>query len=713
MGSVSKRATGCWASTSMSSLHKKPTSLNGCFTISGAEDAASASDSIAPVASSLLGAMARLENEWGSLQISMSELSNCLEKVNNSSQRAPTKAEKGISGVQFAQIDRQAILPTPAELSVAEVDDGWGAACQIIGAHDGGTNAHTIRARNCDPKLNVPFESAAIKDPRFVWLEEHAETFGRGSRGQLLITCPFKSGHSVDSGQTETAYFPAATGGYETGRFHCFHATCAGRTTADFDTALGYVEESPKVFKLGEKPGLGSPRILDPSQCMTSARSAMIDVFQLKEKPTLIRANGAWFSFSGRNYTELSEEDVRSKIWTYLDAAQKIDKFERKIPFKPTQAQVANTVDALKAVAAKYNLQPPCWISDKYNLDPAEIVSLEDGLFHIPSRKLLPHDPAFFNLNSLPFRAPMAGRAPNDFLIFLRQVWRDDIESLETLQEMFGYLLTGDTSQQKMFLIVGPRRSGKGTISRVLGALLGQLNVAAPTLTSLTTNFGLQPLIGKLAAIIPDARISGGGNTSAVVERLLMLSGEDSISIDRKNKEAWTGRLLARVVMMTNEPPRLGDVSGALPGRFITLSMSRSFYGKEDVTLTAKLLRELPQIFGWALEGRDRLLSRGHFIQPQSGKDLADELADLGSPVSVFVRDRCSLTTDAHESVDDLFGSWRDWCAFNGHYAGSKGTFSKSLRVAFPKLKPFQPRSGETGEQERSFGGIQLLPSDG
>lgn len=42
-----------------------------------------------------------------------------------------------------------------------------------------------------------------------------------------------------------------------------------------------------------------------------------------------------------------------------------------------------------------------------------------------------------------------------------RGVWGDDIESIHTLQEIFGYLLTTDTTQQKMFLLKGPKRSGK------------------------------------------------------------------------------------------------------------------------------------------------------------------------------------------------------------------------------------------------------------
>lgn len=60
-----------------------------------------------------------------------------------------------------------------------------------------------------------------------------------GRDGQAFITCPFKDGHSMDSGETETAYFPAGTGGYQQGHFKCLHASCAGRSDAEFLSALG------------------------------------------------------------------------------------------------------------------------------------------------------------------------------------------------------------------------------------------------------------------------------------------------------------------------------------------------------------------------------------------------------------------------------------------------------------------------------------------
>ena len=57
--------------------------------------------------------------------------------------------------------------------------------------------------------------------------------------------------------------------------------------------------------------------------------------------------------------------------------------------------------------------------------------------------------------------------------------------------------------------------------------LLGAHHVAAPTLASLSTNFGLQPLIGRPLALISDARLSTKADAKVVVERLLSISGED------------------------------------------------------------------------------------------------------------------------------------------------------------------------------------------
>ena len=153
----------------------------------------------------------------------------------------------------------------------------------------------------------------------------------------------------------------------------------------------------------------------------------------------------------------------------------------------------------------------------------------------------------------------------------------------------------------------------------------------------------MQPLIGKPLAIISDARLGEGTNRSVAVERLLSISGEDSITVDRKYRDPWTGKLPSRFVILTNELPDFTDSSGALASRFVLLTLNNSFYGKENPRLTDQLLAEASGIFNWALDGLDRLEERGHFIQPESAREALSQLEDMSSPIGAFIRDLCDV----------------------------------------------------------------------
>jgi putative DNA primase/helicase len=236
---------------------------------------------------------------------------------------------------------------------------------------------------------------------------------------------------------------------------------------------------------------------------------------------------------------------------------------------------------------------------------------------------------------------------------------------------------------------------------------VGPHNVAAPTLASLGTNFGLAPLIGKPVAIVSDARLGRGSRDQGVItERMLSISGEDSLTIDRKYKEPWTGRLPARFMVLTNELPELTDSSGALASRFVVLLTRRSFYGHEDTALTDKLLTELPSIFLWALDGYQRLLQRGWFQQPKASLDAIQELEDLSSPIGAFLRDRCKVEAGLTVTVQAMWDAWKIWCEDHGRKPGSRQVFGRNLRAAVPGLRVARPR--DDGERYRAYEGVAL-----
>src|SRR5262249_51024426 len=154
--------------------------------------------------------------------------------------------------------------------------------------------------------------------------------------------------------------------------------------------------------------------------------------------------------------------------------------------------------------------------------------------------------------------------------------------------------------------------------------------------------------------------------------------GEDMLTIDRKYREPWTGTLPTRFLVISNELPRFGDASGAIANRFIVLTLSESWLGKENTELTRELLAELPGILNWALDGLARLVSQGRFTEPVSSRDAVVALQDLASPVAAFVRECCDRGPYEIERRT-LYTAWRQWAEDTGNHVGSEATFGRNL----------------------------------
>jgi putative DNA primase/helicase len=450
---------------------------------------------------------------------------------------------------------------------------------------------------------------------------------------------------------------------------------------------------------------------LSPGEPLNSARKFAEQHFTANNTLKLRHQHGDFLRWSGSCYLAQEEAALRAAIYSFLDAAVARDpRTGRWGPFNPTKHKVDVVLDALKSHAhLAASTISPSWLVDQGEPMASEIVSCSNGLLHLPTRDLLPQTPKFFTRNALPLPYLADAPAPTEWLAFLDKVWPNDPQSIAVLQEIFGYFLTSDTRQQKLFLLVGPPRSGKGTIGRVLTELLGRHNICSPTLASLAERFGLQPLIGKSAAVIGDARLGGQANQQTIAERLLSVSGEDPMDVDRKHQLVWTGRLIARFFIISNELPPLNDASGALASRFIILRLTKSFLGKEDTGLTARLLKELPGILQWAIDGWARLAQRGRFEQPASADSHVAALNDLSSPIKMVLNDKCVIDADLHIECGRLYGAWVQWCAENGHKnTGSSARFGSHLSAVLPNIRTIRPNPGGSKQRPRCYAGIGL-----
>lgn len=421
------------------------------------------------------------------------------------------------------------------------------------------------------------------------------------------------------------------------------------------------------------------------------------------------------------------ERENAGKYKTYLHNLTRGDPKAKAPPTVPVVSRpLVNDVlmHMHRMVAIPNTACPPLWVQEiegRTETCPAspDTIAAQNGVLDLPlfvaghKRAFLPHSPRFFTFNRVDFDFDPKAPQPVEWLKFLDSIWGDDPASIQSLQEWFGYLLTSSKKQQKMLLIVGPPRSGKGTIVAVLQKLLGANNTCSPVLGNLATQFGLQDLIGKTVAFFQDARLSGRDDSVKITETLLTLTGDDKHSVQRKFRDSADLLMKTRFVFTSNEVPKFGDNSRAVVDRFIMLRMARSFLGSEDTDLIDRLTPELPGILLWAIEGWKRIRAQRRFTQPESGNELREMAVSLASPISDFLEECCDLGGNSVTSTADLYAAWKRWCEDRGHaHPNTQEVFVRNLRAARPELLPIRTREGGHGPNSRrkqGYRGIRLL----
>ena len=237
----------------------------------------------------------------------------------------------------------------------------------------------------------------------------------------------------------------------------------------------------------------GQPEPVDPAAMKAEASDIdaadeaeeYLDSVATDEVPRLRFWRGSFVVWREHCYRDVKQSEVRGRLIQFLNRRYK----------GLTRHKVSDVLDQLQAQAMlRGDVEPPAWIADPpLNWPADEVLSTKNALVHLPSLVSrrdcsVGPTPRFFSTVAVDYDFAIDAPRPDEWLLFLGQLWPVDSESIATLQEWFGYCLTADTRLQKMLLLIGPKRSGKGTIARIQRAMIGSANAAGPTLASFCSN---------------------------------------------------------------------------------------------------------------------------------------------------------------------------------------------------------------------------------
>lgn len=408
-----------------------------------------------------------------------------------------------------------------------------------------------------------------------------------------------------------------------------------------------------------------------------------------------------WVRYKNGTYAEYSTNVFRGDLYRYLQDKMfladgpKGGKVLR--PVKPDRNLINNIIDSLNAWCVVSD-DPPCWLDDATGPDPSKLIAFKNGIlditdYNVDDTQLLPSTPSLFTMSPIPhkFNHGSAGKC-NKQLDTIWDILSEDEEKFALLQEWFGYMLIADNRFEKMMLFIGRPRSGKGTILDLMTAMLGSKQVAVTSFANLCSSFGYQTLVGKLAAILPDASMPRNLDATHALEKIKNITGGDAVNVNMKFKDEIPNlKLYCRFTIAVNTIPDLPDHAQALEPRLNIISFDESYLGREDRNLKYSLTYDKEGIEGlimWSLEGLQRLYDRQKFTMPESSKIIYQEFQELTTPVADFIADCCDIGGSEEVERQQLYECWRNWANENGLHPGPQNRLGQRILSLHPTLTP-------------------------
>lgn len=294
------------------------------------------------------------------------------------------------------------------------------------------------------------------------------------------------------------------------------------------------------------------------------------------------------------------------------------------------------------------------------------------------------------------------------FKLFLSQVFDGQAALIDFIQRAVGYTLTGDTSEQCLFMCFGEGSNGKTTLFEVFRQVLG--DYATDTPFSTFEDQARSSIPNDIAALKGRRLVTASETNNGTLlntARIKALTGGDKITARFLYGELFSFRPVAKFWLAFNHKPQITDNSYGLWRRVRLIPFLHQFgENEQDKHLLQKLYAEAPGVLNWMIEGCLRWRADG-FNAPPCVIEASQMYREECDRVGEFIQECCELHPSATVSVADLYEAYQQWDNPNGE---STSVTNISFKQQLETKGIFQARVGH--QRTRMWSGLRLLKND-
>jgi putative DNA primase/helicase len=264
---------------------------------------------------------------------------------------------------------------------------------------------------------------------------------------------------------------------------------------------------------------------------------------------------------------------------------------------------------------------------------------------------------------------------------FIREIMNYHPELTGFLQTAAGWALTGDTSEQTMFILFGSGANGKSTFLNTLMRLLGDYAVATPTETFMKrSGEQISNDIARLRGtrLVTTTEAEQGRRLSEPL--IKQITGNDALTVRFLYGEFFDFVPTFKVFMASNHKPLIRGTDYGIWRRIKLIPFTTTITpDRQDKHLEEKLLREGPGILNWMLEGAQRWCEKG-LVTPAVISNATEEYRNEMDVLGNFIKECCIQSPGVTVRARELFRAYQEWCEERNERACSERFLSLRLK---------------------------------
>ena len=421
---------------------------------------------------------------------------------------------------------------------------------------------------------------------------------------------------------------------------------------------------------------------------------------------------GQWLVWDGKRWQPDATGEIQRKAKsTALSIYSELPKAKTKDD-REKLAGWANKSESERAINAMINLAQS---EPGIPITPAELdanqyeLNCLNGTIDLRTGKLHRHRRKDYITKMAPVR--FEPRATNvTWERVLNDATGGNSELKELMQRAFGYSITGDTSEEVLFLIHGPSASGKSTIIEAIKATLRDY--------ALTTDFetfikrrdvgGPRNDIARLAGsrLVVSIEVDEGKHLAEGLVK--MVTGGDTVTARKLYQESFEFKPAFKLWLVANHAPKVDPDDDAMWRRIHVIPMvcqvPKDLRDPKVKTHLTNPEVAGPAILQWLVNGCLAWQRDGLKI-PAVVQQATDEYRASQDSFAEFISECCILESDAWISSEDLRKAYDAWSG-DGWLNGD----SLSDKAFAIKLKRFELTAKKSTRGVRGWSGVRLRP---